>query len=234
MLWCENLWQLLANCCVVLNLSTICNQGNGKLNSVNSSMCVNLTGRCYFRYVCLCKFDGLMLFKYHLCCVNLTGCVVLSTFGFWDMSLDRFNTFFFILKVTRVTYAIVCVCVCDSVNMLFSRISKKRFLVEYQRILRSPLCSFGFVLVLLLSVSLVQLFFVCCWALLKAIYFTSFYFFWFWNSSSVGNCVFMVSLWFILLGLLFCDGLFCWVLWSLVLFDSVWRPDPTRIILRGF
>ena len=95
------------------------------------------------------------------------------------MSLDRFNAFFFILKVTgskRVTYAIVCVCVCDSVNMLFSRISKKRFLVEYQRILRSPLCSFGFVLVMFLSVSLVQLFFVCCWALLKAIYFTSFSF----------------------------------------------------------
>ena len=117
---------------------------------------------------------------------------------------------FFILKVTsskRVTYAIVCVCVCDSVNMLFSRISKKRFLVEYQRILRSPLCSFGFVLVMFLSVSLVQLFFVCCWALLKAIYFTSFSFL---VLEFLLICVSMVSLWFILLGL-FCGGLFVMV-----------------------
>ena len=79
--------------------------------------------------------------------------------------------------------------------MLFSRISRKRFLVEYQRILRSPLCSFGFVLVLFLSVSLVQLFFVCCWALLKAIYFTSFSFL---VLEFLLICVSVVSLWFIL------------------------------------
>ena len=26
----------------------------------------------------------------------------------------------------------------------------------------------------------------------------------------------------------------CWALWSLISFDPVWWPDPTRIILRGF
>ena len=29
-------------------------------------------------------------------------------------------------------------------------------------------------------------------------------------------------------------GPLCWTLWSLVLFDPVQQPDPTRIILRGF
>ena len=74
----------------------------------------------------------------------------------------------------------------------------------------SPLCSFGFVLVLFLSMSLVQLFFVCCLALLKAIYYYILLLslFWFWNSSWF---VSLVSLWFILLGLLFCGGLFVMV-----------------------
>ena len=56
----------------------------------------------------------------------------------------------------------------------------------------SPLCSFGFVLVLFLSMSLVQLFFVCCLALLKAIYYYILLLslFWFWNSS------WFVSLWY--------------------------------------
>ena len=65
-----------------------------------------------------------------------------------------------------------------------------------------------FVLVMFLSVSLVQLFFVCCWALLKAIYFTSFSFL---VLELLLICVSMVSLWFILLGLLFCGGLFVMV-----------------------
>ena len=30
------------------------------------------------------------------------------------------------------------------------------------------------------------------------------------------------------------NHLICWALWSLVLFDQVWWPNPTRIILCGF